>query len=109
VSHLWTRRLLPTTQETIEEYTAVWPQILDFFRHAARRRRPGQLPGDPGLLAAPSSTEHIGLTRTFAEAMDGPRANGLTEHSLSESARARLVGIITGCQDRNGHGNRLDS
>ena len=89
---------------------AVRPQILDFFGTSlVFERSPGQLPGDAGLLAARQLGPRIGLTRAFAEAVDGPRATGLTEHSLSERARARVVGILAGCQDRDGHGNRLDS
>jgi hypothetical protein len=41
--------------------------------------------------------------------VDGPRAIGLTEQSPSERARARVAGMLAGCQDRDGHGNRLDS
>jgi hypothetical protein len=53
--------------------------------------------------------QSIGLTRAFAEAVDGPRATGLWEHSHSERAHVRAVGILAGCPDRDGHGNRWDS
>jgi hypothetical protein len=69
----------------------------------------GQLSGDAGLLVARQLDPRIGLTRAFAEALDGRRAAGLTEHSLSERARVRLVGVLANCPDRDGHGNRWDS
>ena len=72
-------------------------------------RAPGQRPNDAGLLPIRPFEQCIGLTRAYAEAVDGPRATSLTEHSLSERARARVVGVFAGCQDRDGHGNRLDS
>ena len=87
-----------------------WPQVLDFFgTPLVIEPSPGQVSGDAGLLPARQLDPRIGLTRAFAEAVDGPRATGLTEHSLSERARARVVGVFAGCQDRDGHGNRLDS
>jgi hypothetical protein len=86
------------------------PQVLDFFgTPLAIEPSPGQLSGDAWLLPIRQFDQHIGLTRAFAEAMGGPRATGLTEYSLSERARARVVGILAGCQGRDGHGNRLDS
>ena len=87
----------------------VWPQVLDFFgTPLVIAPSPGQLSGDAGLLPVRQLDPRIGLTRTFAEAVDGPRATGLTEHSPSGRARARVVGILAGCPDRDGHGNRLD-
>jgi hypothetical protein len=89
---------------------AAWLQVLDFFGiPLVIEPSPGQLSGDAGLLPVRQLDLRIGLTRAFAEAVDGPRATGLTEHSLSERARARVVGILAGCQDRDGHGNRLDT
>ena len=87
-----------------------WPQVLDFFgTPLVIEPSPGQVSGDAGLLPARRLVARIGLARAFAEAVDGPRATGLPGHSLSERARARVVGILSGCQDRDGHGNRLDS
>ena len=87
-----------------------WPQVLDFFgTPLVIEPSPGQVSGHAGLLPARRLVPRIGLTRAFAEALDDPRATGLTEHSLSERARARVVGILAGCPDRDGHGNRLDS
>jgi hypothetical protein len=89
---------------------AAWPQVLDFFgTPLVIEPSPGQLSGDAGLLPIRQFDERIGLTRAYAEAVDVPRATGLTEHSPSERARARVVAILAGCQDRDGHGNRLDS
>ena len=88
----------------------VWPHVLDFFGDPlVIEPSPGQLSSDAGLLPIRQFDQRIGLTRAYAEAVDGPRATGLTEHSLSERARARVVGVFAGCQDRDGHGNRLDS
>ena len=70
---------------------------------------PGQRPNDAGLLPIRPFEQCTGLTRAYAEAVDGPRATSLTEHSLSERARARVVGILAGCLDRDGHGHRLGS
>jgi hypothetical protein len=88
---------------------AAWPQILDFLgTPLVIEPSPGQLSGDAGLLPIRQFDERLGLTGAYAEAVDGPRATGLTEHSLSERASARVVGIFAGRQDRDGHGNRLD-
>jgi hypothetical protein len=89
---------------------AARPPCLTFFRRAARRRAvAGPTVQRAGLLPIRQFEQCIGLTRAYAEAVDGPRATGLTEHSLSERVRARGVGILAGCSDRDGHGNRLDS
>jgi hypothetical protein len=53
--------------------------------------------------------QRLRLTRVFAEALDDPRAPDLTEHTFLETVRSPVIGIFTDCQDRNGHGNRLDS
>jgi hypothetical protein len=47
----------------------------------------GQLSSDAGLLPVRQFDERIGLTRAFAEAVDGPSATGLAEHIFSERAR----------------------
>ena len=87
---------------------AAWPRVLDLFgTPLVFERSPGQLPGDAGLLAARQLDPRIGLTRAFVEAVDGPRVTGLTEHRPSERARARVVGILAGCEDRTGRRNRL--
>jgi hypothetical protein len=84
-------------------------QVLDFYgKPLVIEPSPGQLSSDAGLLPIRQFDEGIGLRRAYAEAVDGPRAAGLPEHSPSERARARVVGILAGCQDWDGHGNRLD-
>jgi hypothetical protein len=89
--------------------TPAWPHVLDYFgTPLVLEPSPGQLSGDAGPLPVHQFGERIGLTRAHAEAVGGPRAAGLTEHSLSEGARACVVGILAGCPDRDGHGNRLD-
>jgi hypothetical protein len=51
---------------------------------------PGQLSSDAGLLIVRQFDEQIGLTRTFANALDDPRAPALTEHTFPEMVRARV-------------------
>ena len=64
---------------------AAWPQVLDFFgTPLVIEPSQGQLSGDAGLLPVRQFDQRIGLTRAYAEAVDGLRATGLTEHSLSE-------------------------
>ena len=87
-----------------------WPQVLDFFgTPLVIEPSPGQLSGDAGLLPIRQFDQRIGLTRTFADALDEPRDADLTEHSFLEVVRSRVFGILAGCQDPDGHGNRLDS
>jgi hypothetical protein len=89
---------------------AAWPQVLDFLGTSlVLEPSLGQLSGDAGLLPIRQFDQRIGLTRAYAEAVDGPRATGLTEQSLPERARARVVGVFAGSQDGDGQGNRLDS
>jgi hypothetical protein len=89
---------------------AGWPQVLDVFgTPLVIEPSRGQLSSDAGLLPVRQFDQRIGLTWAFDDAVDGPCVTGLVEHSLSERAPARVVGILAGCQDRDGHGNRLDS
>jgi hypothetical protein len=89
---------------------ADWPQGLDIFgTPLVIEPSPGQMSGDAGLLPVPQFDQRIGLTRAFAEAVDGPCVHGLAEHSLSERAPARVVGILACSQDRDGHGSRSGS
>jgi hypothetical protein len=85
-----------------------WHEVLDLFSTPlVVEPSPGQPSSDAGLLPIRQFDERIAQTLAYAEAMDGPRATGLTEHSLSERARARVVGILAGCEDRTGRRNRL--
>jgi hypothetical protein len=68
---------------------------------------PGQLSDDAGLLPISQFDQRIGLTHAFDDALDGPREPDLTEYSFQEMVRCGVFGILTGCQDRDGHGDRL--
>jgi hypothetical protein len=61
---------------------------------------PGQLTSDAGLFPVRPFDEQIGLTRTFAAALDDPT---LTEHSFLEMVRSRVYGILAGYADQNDH------
>ena len=51
-----------------------WPQVLNFFgMPLVIEPSPGQLSGDAGLLPVRQFDERIGLTRSFADALDDPR------------------------------------
>jgi hypothetical protein len=65
---------------------AVWPQILDFFGTPLGFAHPASSPATPACSPPASSTERIGLTRTFAEAVDGPRAKGTSARLAGEIA-----------------------
>jgi hypothetical protein len=61
----------------------VWPQVLDFFgTPLVIELSRGQLSSDAGLLPVRQFDEGVGLTRTFAEALDDLRNPGLTEHTF---------------------------
>src|SRR5215470_9793382 len=82
----------------------VWPQVLDFFgTPLVIEPSPGQLSSDAGLLPVRQFDQHIGLTRTFADALDDPRDPNLTEHSFVEMVRSRVYGILAGYEDQNDH------
>ena len=81
-----------------------WPQNLDFFGTAlVIEPSPGQLSGDAGLLPVRQFDQHIGLTRSFADALDDPRDPDLTEHTFLEMVRSRVYGILAGYEDQNDH------
>ena len=83
---------------------SAWPQMLDFFGTAiVVEPSPGQLSGDAGLLPIRQFDERIGLTRSFADALDDPRDPDLTEHSILEMARSRTYGILAGYEDQDDH------
>src|SRR5262245_36505471 len=74
-------------------------QILDFSGSlAVTEPSPGQLPSDPGLLLVRQFDQRIGLTRSFADALDDPRGPRLTEHTFVEMVRSRVCGILAGYQ-----------
>jgi hypothetical protein len=83
---------------------AAWPQNLDFFGTAlVIEPSPGQLSGDAGLLPIRQFDERVGLTQSFAEALDDPRDPDLTEHSFLEMVRSRVYSILAGYEDQNDH------
>jgi hypothetical protein len=82
----------------------VWPQVLDFFgTPLVIEPSPGQLSGDAGLLPVRQFDQHIGLTRSFAVALEDPRDPDLTKHTLLEMVRSRVYGILAGYEDQNDH------
>jgi hypothetical protein len=83
---------------------AAWPQVLDFFgTPLVIEPSAGQLSSDAGLLPIRQFDGRIGLTRSFAAALDDPRDPDLTEHTFLEMVRARVYGILAGYQDQNDH------
>jgi hypothetical protein len=81
-----------------------WPQVLDFFgTPLVIGPSPGQLSGDAGLLPIRQFDERIGLTQSFAEALDDPRDPDLTEHAFLAMVRSRVYGILAGYEDQNDH------
>jgi hypothetical protein len=82
----------------------VWPQVLDFFGSPlVIEPSPDRLSGDAGLLPIRQFDERIGLTRSFADALDDPRDPGLTAHTFVEMVRSRVYGILAGYEDQNDH------
>ena len=74
-----------------------WPQVLDFFGvPLVIEPSSGQLSSDAGLLPIRQFDQRIGLTRSFADALDDPREPELTEHSFREMVRSRVYGILAG-------------
>jgi hypothetical protein len=83
---------------------SAWPQLLDFFgTPLIIEPSHGQLSSDAGLLPIRQYDERIGLTRTFAEALDDPRDADLTAHTYLEMVRSRVYGILAGYEDQNDH------
>ena len=83
---------------------AAWPQVLNFFgTPLVIEPSPGQLSSDAGLLPIRQFDQRIGLTRSFAVALDDPRDPDLTEHTFLEMVRSRVYGILAGYEDQNDH------
>lgn len=71
--------------------TPAWQQCLAFFgTPLVIEPSPGQLSGDAGLLPIRPFDQGIGLTRTFAEALDDPRDPDCTKHGFLEMVRVRV-------------------
>jgi hypothetical protein len=80
----------------------VWPHVLDYFgTPLVIEPSAGKLSGDAGLLPVRQFDQRIGLTRSFADALDDPRDSDLTEHSFLEMVRSRVYGILAGYADQN--------
>jgi hypothetical protein len=81
-----------------------WPQVLDFFgTPPVIEPSPGQLSSVAGLLPVRQFDERMGLTRTFAKALDDPRNPDLTAHTFLEMVCSRGYGILAGYEDQNDH------
>jgi hypothetical protein len=74
-----------------------WPQVLDFFGI------PHIMEPSWGQLSIRQFDQRVGLTQSFAAALDDPRDPDLTGHSFLEMVRARVYGILTGYEDQNDH------
>jgi hypothetical protein len=98
------RQVCSEAGETVHEFTKCLAPSPRLFPHPARHRaRPGQLSGDAGLLPIRQFDERIGLTRSFADALDDPRNRDLIDHTLAEMVRSRVYGILAGDEDQNDH------
>ena len=85
--------------------SSAWPQVLDYFgTPLVIEPSLGQLSGDAGLLAIRQFDQRVGLTRTFADALDDPRDPDLTEYTFLEMVRSCVYGILAGCEDQDDHG-----
>src|SRR4051812_16067285 len=81
-----------------------WPQTLDYFgTPLVMEPSASLLSGDAGLLPVRQFDQRIGLTRAFADALDDPRDPDLTAHSLLETVRSRVYGILACYEDQNDH------
>src|SRR6516225_7155401 len=83
---------------------SAWSQVLDCLgTPLVIEPSPGQLSSDAGLLPIRQFDERVGLTWSFAEALDDPRDPDLTEHAFLEMVRSRVYGILAGYEDQNDH------
>src|SRR5262249_26676998 len=79
----------PQLQSQSMSGPAPWPQVLDFFGTPfVIEASPGQLSNDAGLLPVRQFDQRIGVTRSFADALDDPRDPDCTEHTFLEMVRA---------------------
>lgn len=82
-----------------------WQATFDFWRDLPIVVEPSdaQLSSDAGLLPLRQFDEQVGLTQTFARALEDPRVTALCEHTFLEMTRARVFGILAGYEDQNDH------
>jgi hypothetical protein len=80
-----------------------WQQAFDFFPPMPIVVEPSaaQRSSDAGLLPLRQFDESVGLTQSFAEALDDPP--DLTEHTFLEMVRSSVYGILAGYEDQNDH------
>jgi hypothetical protein len=81
-----------------------WQQAFDFFGlPIVVEPSRAALSSDAGLLPLRQLDEQLGLTQTFAAALDDRRQPNRTEHSLLEMVRCRVYGILADYEDQNDH------
>lgn len=62
-----------------------------------------RLSSDAGLLAFREFDQRIGLTRSFADALNDPRDPRRFDHSFLDMTRARVYGVLADYIDQNDH------
>ncbi len=82
-----------------------WPETLPFFAPQTLLVEPShaQLSSDAGLLPIRQFDQRIGLTQTFADALDDPRDPAAIDHTMAEMVRSRVYGILADYEDQNDH------
>jgi Transposase DDE domain group 1 len=82
-----------------------WQETLPFFAPQTLLIEPShaQLSSDAGLLPIRQFDQRIGLTQSFADALDDPRDPDTIDHTLAEMVRARVYGILADYADQNDH------
>ena len=63
----------------------------------------GALTSDAGLLPIREFDHRLGLTESFAQALDDPRHQPFVEHTVLEMVRMRIFGILADYPDQNDH------
>lgn len=82
-----------------------WQETLPFFAPQTLLVEPShaQLSSDAGLLPIRQFDQRIGLTQTFADALDDPRDPEAIDHTIAEMVRSRIYGILADYEDQNDH------
>src|SRR5271165_89599 len=104
-SNLLRRQVLTLTRRPLMSIQPAWQETLPFFAPQTLLIEPSaaQLSSDAGLLPLRQFDQHIGLTQTFADALDDPRDPDAIDHTLTEMVRARVYGILADYADQNDH------
>lgn len=89
---------------------SVWQESFSFpsSRTIVVEPSQAQLSSDAGLLPFRQFDQIIGLTQSFADALDDHRDPELVDHTLVEMVRARVYGILAGYEDQNDHDTLRD-